>query len=310
MGHTDLEPAVRERIGELISSDRVFLFMKGRRGAPQCGFSATVTQFLDQLVADYSTFDVLQDPAVREGIKTFSSWPTIPQLYVGGEFVGGCDIITEMFQSGELEDALGVPRATGNAPNIEISDDAARALRELSNNSPGRELHLGVDARFQKGLYFGPAEPGEVEATSNGIRLFMSPHTAARADGLLLDAEITANGPAFRIEIPGEPKVGEMTVSELKKLLDAGEALQLYDVRTPEEIATARIEGAQPFDAEAQSALAAMPRDTLVVFHCHHGGRSLQAAEQYAAMGFTRVYNLVGGIDAWSREIDSDVARY
>jgi monothiol glutaredoxin len=97
-----LDDKTRVRISETIGSDRVVLFMKGDREAPQCGFSARVVQMLDRLVPDYTTVDVLADPAVRQGIKEFSNWPTIPQLYVAGELIGGCDIVTEMFQSGEL----------------------------------------------------------------------------------------------------------------------------------------------------------------------------------------------------------------
>ena len=97
-----LDDKTRKRISETIGSDRVVLFMKGDREAPQCGFSARVVQMLDRIVPDYTTVDVLADPAVRQGIKEFSNWPTIPQLYVAGELVGGCDIVTEMFQSGEL----------------------------------------------------------------------------------------------------------------------------------------------------------------------------------------------------------------
>jgi monothiol glutaredoxin len=97
-----LDDKTRARISETIGSDRVVLFMKGDREAPQCGFSARVVQMLDRIVPDYTTVDVLADPAVRQGIKEFSNWPTIPQLYVAGELVGGCDIVTEMFQSGEL----------------------------------------------------------------------------------------------------------------------------------------------------------------------------------------------------------------
>ena len=95
----ELDPDIRTRIEKIVSSDHVVLFMKGRRGAPQCGFSATTTQLLDQLVPDYATVDVLQDPEIRNGIKEFSSWPTIPQLYVGGEFIGGWDIISEILFS-------------------------------------------------------------------------------------------------------------------------------------------------------------------------------------------------------------------
>ena len=101
-----LSEDTRNRISQIIGADDVVLFMKGHPRAPQCGFSAQVVQILDQLIPEYSSVDVLSDPEVRQGIKEFSSWPTIPQLYVRGEFVGGCDIITEMFQSGELKTTL------------------------------------------------------------------------------------------------------------------------------------------------------------------------------------------------------------
>ena len=97
-----LDAATRSKLEKAIGSDRVVLFMKGTREFPQCGFSARVVQMLDRIVPSYTTVDVLADAAVREGIKQFTNWPTIPQLYVAGEFVGGCDIVTEMFQSGEL----------------------------------------------------------------------------------------------------------------------------------------------------------------------------------------------------------------
>ncbi len=101
-----LSDDTRSRIASTIGSDRIVLFMKGNRSVPQCGFSATLVQILDTLVPDYTTVDVLADPEVREGIKEYSSWPTVPQLYVSGEFVGGCDIVREMYQSGELQKTL------------------------------------------------------------------------------------------------------------------------------------------------------------------------------------------------------------
>ena len=102
----DLDESTRKRIADIIASDRVVLFMKGDRHAPQCGFSATVIQILEELVPKYATVDVLSDPEIRNGIKEFSNWPTIPQLYVSGEFLGGCDIVREMYTNGELRDAL------------------------------------------------------------------------------------------------------------------------------------------------------------------------------------------------------------
>jgi len=103
---------VADRIQSEITNNRVMLFMKGNAMFPQCGFSARVVQILSHLGVPFQTANVLEDAGLREGIKAFSQWPTIPQLYVDGEFVGGCDIITEMFQSGELETLMtekGVP---------------------------------------------------------------------------------------------------------------------------------------------------------------------------------------------------------
>jgi monothiol glutaredoxin len=90
------------RIKQNVSDDDVVLFMKGTPVFPQCGFSSTVVQVLTSMGVKFKGIDVLSDPELREGIKSFSNWPTIPQLYVKGEFVGGCDIIREMFESGEL----------------------------------------------------------------------------------------------------------------------------------------------------------------------------------------------------------------
>ena len=102
-----LSESTKNRIESLIGSDRVVVFMKGNRGMPQCGFSAQVVQILDAHLPSYTTVDVLQDPEIRQGIKEFTNWPTIPQVYVNGEFLGGCDILTEMYQSGELEGLFG-----------------------------------------------------------------------------------------------------------------------------------------------------------------------------------------------------------
>ncbi len=104
-----LSEPTRQRISELIEGHRVVLFMKGNRSFPQCGFSARVVQILESLGASYETVNVLADPELREGIKRYSNWPTIPQLYIGGRFVGGCDIVSELHASGGLSELLGPP---------------------------------------------------------------------------------------------------------------------------------------------------------------------------------------------------------
>lgn len=97
---------VHDRIQQEVSSNDVVLFMKGTPLFPQCGFSAAVVEVLERVGVEYASHDVLQDPELRQGIKEFTNWPTIPQLYVKGEFIGGCDIIREMYANGELADFL------------------------------------------------------------------------------------------------------------------------------------------------------------------------------------------------------------
>ena len=97
---------IQTSIDNAVKGNDVLLFMKGTPTFPQCGFSSVVVQVLDYLGVEYQAVNVLEDQGVREGIKTYSNWPTIPQLYVKGEFVGGCDIIKEMFEAGELKDFM------------------------------------------------------------------------------------------------------------------------------------------------------------------------------------------------------------
>ena len=108
----NMDESTRTRIEALINSSPIFVFMKGSKLMPQCGFSNNVVQILHSLGVAFETFDVLSDMEIRQGIKEFSSWPTIPQIYVQGEFMGGSDILIEMFNSGELKEKLEVALAS------------------------------------------------------------------------------------------------------------------------------------------------------------------------------------------------------
>jgi monothiol glutaredoxin len=112
MSTIELDGSLRKQISELLASNRIVLFMKGTRQMPQCGFSAQVVKILDKLLPSYETVDVLGSAELRDGIKEFSQWPTIPQLYVGGEFIGGSDIVREMDASGELQKIIGADHGT------------------------------------------------------------------------------------------------------------------------------------------------------------------------------------------------------
>lgn len=100
--------ATSDRIKQIIGNNDIVLFMKGIPAAPKCGFSAGVVKVLDAVGAPYEGIDVLADPFLRDGIKEYSDWPTIPQLYVRGEFIGGCDIVRDMYESGELQTMIGI----------------------------------------------------------------------------------------------------------------------------------------------------------------------------------------------------------
>lgn len=202
-----LDDPTREQIDSLIKSHDVMLFMKGNRQAPQCGFSATVVQILDQLAPEYGTADVLADPALREGIKAYSSWPTVPQLYVKGEFIGGCDIIQELYASGELFETFGISVGDGPAPEVTITPTAADALRQAIEGSTGNgtELHLAIDARYQAQLAMAPRAPGDIEVESAGMTLLLDPLSASRANGTQIDVVETSRGAGFQVSNPNAP---------------------------------------------------------------------------------------------------------
>ncbi|MEM8830191.1 MAG: Grx4 family monothiol glutaredoxin [Cyanobacteria bacterium P01_G01_bin.19] len=107
-----MTPEVKERIDRLVNDNKVMVFMKGSKLMPQCGFSNNVVQIINTLGVPYETFDVLADQEIRQGIKEYSNWPTIPQIYVDGEFVGGSDIAIELYQSGELQQMVEVAMAS------------------------------------------------------------------------------------------------------------------------------------------------------------------------------------------------------
>ena len=201
-----LSPEIRTRIEEIIASDRVVLFMKGDRRQPQCGFSAQTAGILDQLVPNYTTINVLADNDIREGIKQFSNWPTIPQLYINGEFLGGCDLVNEAFQNGELFEELGMEVPKASSPNVSVSDDALRLIQQaVSAQPPGMAVFLSIDADWQHRLNLQQPTGKEITAHAGDVILHMDPLTAQRAEGLQIDLEETPQGTGFRMTNPNQP---------------------------------------------------------------------------------------------------------
>ena len=307
-----LEPALRSRIESLLQSNRVVLFMKGEPRAPQCGFSAKAVGALSSLDIDYAHVDVLADPEIREGIKQYGDWPTIPQLYVGGELVGGSDIIEQMVNSGELHSLLGLPAPDRTPPSVTITPAAVGMLRDaLANAGDGYALQVDVDARFNAKLQLAPVDANAIAVEQDGIRAQFDMASARRANGMTIDWVDDERGRGLVIDNPNAPpQVKTMAVVEANARAAAG-SLTLVDVRPPEERALAAVN--VPFsvlDGDVLSHLEALPKDTPLAFLCHHGGRSAQAAEHFRGLGFREVYNIEGGIEAWALEADEHVPRY
>jgi monothiol glutaredoxin len=300
----------RRDFDELVRSSQTVLFMKGSRHFPQCGFSATVVGILDKVTAGYRTVNILEDASVREGMKEFSNWPTFPQLYVKGEFVGGCDIVKAMYASGELQKLFGTEQAPVKAPIVTISPAAAKAFKEATADGGGDVLRLEIDASYACDLQLGPREAGDIQVESSGVALHVSAGSAGRADGISIDYVKGPGGMAFKIDNPNAPpRVKPIGPRELKTLLDAGQ-VELFDVRPDAERARASIAQARKLDDEGQKYLFGLEKNAPIALHCHHGMRSRAAAEQLLGQGFTRVYNLEGGIEAWSSEVDPSVPHY
>ena len=306
-----LSNALRSEIESAIASHRVVLFMKGTPQQPQCGFSAKVVGILNSVGREYNTVNVLEQPAIREGIKEYSQWPTVPQLYVDTEFVGGCDVVQQMYASGELHRALGLKPVERITPKITVSDSAAEAIREGLTQDPMAALHLNIDADWNHEFSLSSPKGHEIKVASNGVEINFDVASAQRAHGLVIDMAETPNGVGFSITNPNTPPPAEeMSVQALKGKLDAGEPLHLFDVRGDDERARAHIEGSRLLDEEAVKFIDNLPKDEMLVFQCHTGVRSRSAADHFRRQGYTNVHNLTGGIEAWSQEIDPRVPRY
>ena len=305
-----LNEKVRDQIQSKIDGHEIVLFMKGHRRMPQCGFSAQVVQILDSLVPEYDTVNVLADGDIRQGIKEFSDWPTIPQLYVKGQFVGGCDIVVQMYENGELFTLLGKDRPTIDPPEIKVTDAAVQALKAPLAEQGGMAIRLMVDANFRPAMDLDAKKPLDVAVEASGVPFIMDAGTASRSNGLSIDF-VPGDQGGFKIDNPNAPaKVKPIAPEDVQAKIAAGEKFEFIDVRTPEEASIGRIEAARLLDADYEKALMAMDKDTPLVFHCHHGGRSQTAAEAFAQRGFRNVHNMVGGIDAWALHVDNTVPRY
>lgn len=308
-----LDPGLRARIDSLLQENRVVLFMKGSPDMPQCGFSAKAAGILGGLDVPFAHVNVLADAEIREGIKIYGSWPTIPQLYIGGELVGGSDIIEEMAESGELNQALGLPPPDRSPPaNVTMVPEAAQMLRQaLADAGPDMALALSIDAAFQPRFQIVPHRDNAIAVECEGLRIQFDTASARRADNITIGWVDDMRGRGLAIDNPNAPDhVAEITPAQAAERVGAG-TLTLVDVRPAAERELASV--AVPFrvlDGEGRTELEAMPRDTPLAFLCHTGRSSRAAAAHFKSLGFENVHNVTGGIHAWSRDVDPGVPTY
>jgi monothiol glutaredoxin len=215
-----------------------------------------------------------------------------------------------MLDSGELHRVLGVPEPDRTPPEITISDAAVAAIRQALADADGMKLFLVVDGRFQP--QFELREPGgsEITVVANGLEIGFDLASAQRARGASIDWTKTPHGEGLAIHLPMAPAaVKSLDVHALQRRLDAGD-ITVIDVRPPQERALAPFSRAQILDSQTHAHLVALPKDTPLAFICHLGNSSRRAAEHFREHGFRDVYNVEGGIEAWSLEIDPSVPRY
>ncbi|HAF89795.1 MAG: Grx4 family monothiol glutaredoxin [Proteobacteria bacterium] len=225
-GSTGSSP--QSQIEQMLNDNPVFLFMKGTPESPQCGFSGKVTNILNAWNVPFKSFNVLADESIRQGIKDYANWQTIPQLYINKEFVGGSDVVEEISNNGELGELLN------------------EAFPEMKITPPPP-----------------PAEAQEVNALEASVIMKENPN------------------------------------------------ISLLDVRSPQERETACLENSVLLDQElVEEMLDKWDKDTAMMFICHTGQRSRQAAQYFAAQGFQKVYNISDGIHGWSSSVDSSIPTY
>jgi monothiol glutaredoxin len=309
-----MDPALAQRITDLVQQNKVVLFMKGSKSFPQCGFSARAVEIFKRCGVAFKDVNILSDAELRQGIKEFSNWPTIPQVYVDGKFVGGSDILLEMFESGELQKLLGVEAQveTVHAPKLTVTSRAAEQLRAaVADADEGEVVRFEVSGDFQYDLQIARRRETDLEVDAGALKLYVGRGSARRADGVRLDWVDGPDGVGFKIDNPNEPPgVKRITAQELEQALASSKELYLFDVRGEKEREAARIGAARPLDPAALDAIERLPKDAMIVLHCHHGVRSRTAAAQLCEKGYSNVHSLEGGIDAWSLHVDPSVPRY
>ncbi|VAW42285.1 Glutaredoxin-related protein, partial [hydrothermal vent metagenome] len=296
-----MDKQTRETIDNLVHGNECVLFMKGNPQHPQCGFSSNTVKILQELLVDnFVSFNVLEDQNIREGIKEYGNWPTIPQLYIKGELVGGNDIITEMYNTGELQTMLGQPQPARKPAEITITDIAKGNILSGTKDIGSNVLMLSIDSQFN--TRFSIEEPKGYEIISSiddNIQIYMDIGTAKRADGIAIDWVEDVSGAGLVIKNPNEPQATkQLSVADLATGIEQGTYKNIYDTRSESEFLAQSIPGSHRLDKDNMQIIAALAKDTPIVFVCKVGSTNQGVCDFYRKKGYTNINNLAGGIAA------------
>jgi monothiol glutaredoxin len=305
-----LDPALRSRIESILNANRVVLFMKGQPSMPQCGFSAKAVGALQDLGVEFAHVNVLADQEIREGIKAYGDWPTIPQLYIDGELVGGSDIVLQMAASGELSSVLGLAAPDRTPPSITVTPAAVEMLkgaladaRALPCSCPSTPVSSRTSSWPRTTKARSPPSPTAC-ACSSTWPAPVAP-TASPSTGWT-----TSAARAWPSTTRTRPSRCRKSACAMPTTWCVPATSPWWTCARPTSAIAAVGVPFKTFDGNGRAALEALPKDTALAFMCHHGGRSAQAAEQFRALGFTKVFNVTGGINAWSEDVDNGVPKY
>jgi monothiol glutaredoxin len=246
-----MSPELRAEIDQLVQNNDVVLFMKGVPAAPQCGFSAKVVEILSTLHVDFESANVLESDELRQGIKEYTDWPTIPQLYVKGEFVGGADIIQDMYGSGELAKLMGVehevrasPLVSGGPaepPEVGLTPSAVEAIQAAAaEEEDGDHLRVEISPLFEHGLFFDVLRESDVVVERAGVKLVFDPQSAVRAKDMQIDFVDNEERTGFKIDNPNKKRLEQEASQEA-----AGHALKAELPTEPPELTITEAANAQ-----------------------------------------------------------------
>ena len=243
---------IKQTIEDLLSENTCVLFMKGNPQQPQCGFSSNTVNIVKELVGnEFAYCNVLENQEIREGIKEYGNWPTIPQLYINKELVGGNDIITEMFNTGELQTLLGLPQPVRSSANITISELARKNILSGLDNIGSHVLMLSIDSQFNTRFSIEKPKGYEIISEIGEIKIHMDIGTAKLANGIEIDWVEDLQGAGLVIKNPNEPKaVKQMSKEELEQGIKQGLNTHIYDVRSDQQFTQQSIPESKRLDKE------------------------------------------------------------